>query len=71
MMSVMCVMFYSCVVSFITIILEITKDVFSLCPGEDEPYEVADRPEAKGGSEHLRNVDHLQRSGHGVSRSSF
>lgn len=40
------------------------------CPGEDEPYEVENRPEAEGGSEHLCHADHLQRGGHEVSHSS-
>lgn len=37
------------------------QPVFSLI-GEDEPYEAENRPEAKGGSEHLRNVDYVQRN---------
>lgn len=66
---------------FSTLILEIIKfcvmanqkcgGLFSFCPGEDESYEAEDRPEAKGGSEHLRHVDHLQRGGHEVSHGSF
>ncbi|KAK5880213.1 hypothetical protein CesoFtcFv8_023263 [Champsocephalus esox] len=32
--------------------------------GEDEPHEVEDRPEVKGGPGNLRHVDHLQRGGH-------
>lgn len=35
--------------------------------GEDEPHEAEDRPEAEGGSGHLRHVDHIQRSGHEVT----
>lgn len=41
----------------------------SFCPGEDEPDEAEDRPEAEGGSDHLRHVDHLQWGGHEVSAS--
>lgn len=39
--------------------------------GKDEPYEVEDRSETEGGSEHLRHVDDLQRDRHEVSRSPF
>lgn len=40
-------------------------------PGEDEPYEAEDRPEAEGGSEHLRHAHHFQRGRHEVTHGDL